>query len=810
MPATLATASSTADHRLIADTDWSGGEGSLHSLAMTMRELFYDNAYKAEAEKDYIVNKHLLFGHHWYIQRAGSDEWEVDTSKPGWRARLTYNEILASIEHRVAKFVREGRIWAPAIDNQELSDRIFQRTASKVLMGYWKNVLDMPRKVRMACQTAMSSRICWGHLYWDRMVGPHIRIEFPETLYGLDTIPDLQRRAVFVEQMKMKFANSFGEESLQRGFYEGPAGELKFDVVPVPEMSWWPHEVNSVRDEAVVMMRTVRKPVVEMAERLGVEPEEIRNLSVQSYSDLGGGFDKWRKLHYTGETGYDVSRRSGDSVLVHTLVRKPCGKYPKGRQAVGIEGAKDAFWVGDSPLEGFDFPFFELQEKPVRGASLGTSTVEQLKSAQKDINVTASQAQDYRNQRVAPTIINFAANRKQGNKFTNRPGSVFEATDPSTRPVVMDSPDIPPDMFNMIEMDRFWMARIAGTPSIDRGETRDAHVRSGRAIGQLQQRADLPLVLFGQELDDWVSDTGNGALQLLQRMVHAPRVLHLMGEDDRYETLTFTGADLRPGNWGQEGSNRHLIEVHAYSQIPKEPADLINFVSMGLQADPTTGKSLLDAEKDRNGIIEMLGFGQFRKSFDRNRLDTIAVAKKIAMWEAGTLPPPPREEENHEVFIHEIERWKKTDDYEIARYRSMMVAENVDFHLRTHRMALARQLIRPQYDLKRADIAEWMSARADVMERLGPVNPEMAQVLINMMFPLPLTAMAQMAQQQEISGDMEGGGKEGGPRQKPKEGGSVPNREKKQGLSRKNQGTTTKEQGKPAPTPAPGKVSMVK
>lgn len=739
----------TANHRRIADTDWSDGR----SIAATAHEMWMDNGYKEALEKRAIRNMHLLFGAHWYRFNKAENTWEVDPSKPRWQSRLVYNDILVSVEQRIAKFRRQGRIWSPVVGTGDLEDKVVQQTIGQVMHAYW-DILEMSKKMRTLQQWALSSAVVFVHPYWDRSAGPQVRTTLDDWLFGARLIQDQRKRDDYVRRQKNRFFQLFGREAFQSGFYEGPAGDPAVDVSPIFDVSWWPHEPNSW-ENVRIWMRTVKKTIGEAAELLGISADEVRRLAVGGQSDYsaqltGSGNDQWRRLYYFGsQTDLFGSR---DYVFLHTIYKTPSAASPNGVQALVLDYADDTTHPPVRLQNAMNqVPLIPVVEKPVRGKAYGTCLVDQSFSAQEEINVAASQASDYRSSRISPTLVNFVGNVQQGNALSVEPGRIYNAVDAQHVPTIIKMPDVPMDYFLTVQENRRYLSNISGTTTIDVGVGEGTNTRSGRALRELREQNDLRLVPFGEVLDETVSKIGNFVLTFLQTRALTERLVQLIGDDNQRETVRFRAEDLIPENYENQGGNKNYIRTTAYSTIPKNPNELNNFVTTALTPD-ALGRSLLDPEKDRNEILDMLGMGEFRRSFDRKRLDRMKAQQRFDAWEAGRSASPVVEEDDDQLNVDMIVRWKKTDGYQIALSRNPQLGEEIASHLEQHKVSLARKAVEPMYDMVKAHVSEWMRTRSQMLQELSrpaPGSPpeqaeqqaEFAANVVNLVLPVPLIGM---------------------------------------------------------------------
>lgn len=716
-----------SDQNIIAGADWSD-EDDVKAVAAHLWSL---RDHKEPLERRAYRNEQFLFGNQWYVWDAHKSEMVPNPRLPGWRTRLVFNEILVAVERRIAKFRRMGRIWTTSSGTSDLSDEIVQRLTDQVMGWYWTDGLNMPEKMREALQWAMSSPVVFGHVYWTRDRGPKMRLtldEFQaayiETAQSPDQIPELAR------QSANRFWQEFGPDSTERGYHESFAGDVAVEVVPLYEMNWWPFDVKRWSDVRI-WVRTVRKTAEEVSDQYNMPIEEVRKGNAGHYHS-GNATTRWGDNYFWGED-FDANR-DGDGVLIHTLYKAPTPKYPNGAMAVVLGDGGAVLWGPDDIPNALGVvPFFPLQEKPIRGRLTGTNIVDQLISAQEDLNLSASQVADYRNKKIMPTLVEFTGATNQPDALSNRPGKKYKCNSPDMVPQVVKMPDIGMDYFRTMDLDRIWMQNISGIASIDVGQTGDANVRSGRAIIALREQNDLSLAPFGEAIDKWLEDLGNLVLAEIQQKVTDDRVIQIIGEDNSLEVVEFRGADLRPSHGG--GGRKNNVRVRAYGIVPKSGTEMMNFAAMAI------ANGLIDPVKDRNEILDALGLDDFRRVLDRRRPDIARQNSEIKSWLSGKPVGPPLESEDHQAHLEALERWMKSQEFRllVGNLTNAQIAMDIQNHYQLHKKYAAGAELEKMYYLRRADASLWMRHRAEMMQEIAAASPPLAMMLANMVFPAPLT-----------------------------------------------------------------------
>lgn len=727
--------------RIIADTDWKDRE-SVGDCAIALWDA---RGCKADLEERTYRNEQFLWGNHWYwwddAQQAMVPRQDVE----GWRARLVFNDILTTVTQRAAKMMRSMPAWNYMAQTDEEYDRIVQRRNQQVMEWTWNEGVKMPAKLRRALQWAMSSPVVFGRPFWNRNKGPKVEVSLDAfRAQGMIVQDPLQRQNI-IREADNKFWQMFGPDAYQQGRASFHSGEPDVAVHPIFEVMWWPFYPKEWTDVRKWMI-SVKKTVAEVADEFELDKDEVRRMATpnQQRGVSASGVSKWGDKYFW--TKDDEAFYDDDCVLVHTLYEQPCKSYPNGQMAVVIgQGGEVVFGPTEinNPLK--RSPIVPLVEIDIRGNAHGTCVVDQMIDPQEDMNHKLSMVADYLNKKIMPTLVNFVGNESSNQQaLSNAPGKIYKASGPDKIPVAIKMPDIGADYFNMANIDRVWMQNIGGIASIDEGRTDDASVRSGRAILALREQNDLRLIPFGEALNEWVQEIGNFIIALWWENAHTERMIQLVGEGNELEVLAFRNTDIRPKGYGTPGFNNAVIRTTAFSNIPRSPQEVLNFLTV-------LGNNGLIMPEDRNAIVEMMGYGEFRKLTDKERKDQTRQWYEIEQWKKGQIVGPPDDSDLDRVHIEIIDKWKATEEFRQLEkaaqvdMRAAMLVNDVNTHRETHQKWQARKLSEAAYLMLDGDLTMWMKHRGAWMQQFaqmaamgdGQIDPLAFQV-VNQLYALPL------------------------------------------------------------------------
>lgn len=797
----------TIDHRKIADTNWNDKA----SVAMLAHELWRGRDYKQEYEKLASEAEHWLRGNHRH-------SWDKKTNRvvpmpvqrnDDWRARVTYNEVGAQEEYRRSTYTQNPMSWNTSVGTDDLGDKAVNRLTDQVMNAHW-TLLDMDEIVDELIQWAQSSAKVYLHCFWDASAGPYMRTTLQDYLYGAEEIVDPIEKQDYIREQSNRFFQQFGPQAFNQGFYEGPVGMPRVEVAPIFEVIEYPFFGGSSKN-TTIWMRTKRLTYSQGAQLLGTDVETLRSLTKPaSRHQETTGSTPWNLDYFFSE---GESAQNDDSMFLHILYHVPCKDYPFGRFAMVPHGAQEAFGeIRNIPSAMNEVPLIPCCEKPVRGSKYGTCSVDQTTSVNESINTAASLRLDCLASRTNNPILRApGAGKKQ---LTVRPGAIIDVPDINAYKT-LETQQIPNDLFQSIEQDRSWIQTLGGVTATDYGQASSG--TSARGMIVQQQISKTRLGPFGRRTKTAVDKAGCFVLADLQEKCITERIAQLGGDDNRGEIVSFRGEDLQPSNYQKPGYNKNCVTTTGLGDLPQNPSEVMNFIKIGLETPGPDGRTMLDPVEDRDAVFEMLGMRKQRNLFDKNRLDISKCKKLIKAYESGNpmaMQNPflaIKNEDAHEVFVKELEKWKKTDDFKVAtmKFQQAVLAQIgnaplspemaaqiptldsiVDQRIEDHRIMSARKMVEPLYLQKRADLSLWMQHRSETTQMLaaGGMKPDEITYVVEMMFPVPLSAMpqAQANEQQnnenaqaEKDRDAKKNGKPGQPK---KSGGSD-----KQGVTKQQQ-----------------------
>jgi hypothetical protein len=149
------------------------------------------------------------------------------------------------------------------------------------------------------------------------------------------------------------------------------------------------------------------------------------------------------------------------------------------------------------------------------------------------------------------------------------------------------------------------------------------------------------------------SRLGSAILRYVGKYYKMPRMLKTAGDGLEYAVKEFVGAELN--------ENYDVIVIPG-STVPNSKVlkrqDIMNAFNSGLLGNPADPKL-------RAKVLKIMELGDVSEMWKEQALDQQQVKKVISQIEDGEMPQPLGHEwDNHEMFIQEMNEYRKSDKYD--------------------------------------------------------------------------------------------------------------------------------------------------
>lgn len=394
------------------------------------------------------------------------------------------------------------------------------------------------------------------------------------------------------------------------------------------------------------------------------------------------------KLVADAVSASDKRKDQGKMVMVTDYLELPTPKNPQGRWVTIANGklleAEKAYPCPDLGGPVLHKLCYMIDADSDRDRGL----VRDLLDVSRTINDCGNKQAEWKNLALNPQVMAPLGSMRQ--RITDEPGAIFEYTpvggmEPKWRAV----PPVPPELEGMKQSAIASMARIAAQNDIPSG------VEAGKAVQAYIERDASRRQAFIAQLADVHSRVMRHCLYLVQKHYTEERLLQLRGRFGWDIVRNFRGADLR----GQID-----VRVYAGSIEPRTRASIeqriLGFADRGWVSPPQAMAAI------NGGTAEDLV-----QDYELDIAWTNHCIQAIKDMQGGfTRPdqiPMARDFDNHEIALHVLQSWAKTQDYAM---------------LQPGPQEAAKLLMEQHRYLKAQKQAEEAAAQTQQAEALGMAN----------------------------------------------------------------------------------------
>ena len=388
-----------------------------------------------------------------------------------------------------------------------------------------------------------------------------------------------------------------------------------------------------------------------------------------------------------------------NSVRVIEYWELPTPTYPKGRR-ITIAGEKLLFYdedigFGNEDKTERELPFFPFFHIKIPGRVQGMSIIENLIPVQREYNKSRSQVVEH---------IQLMANPKWlvevgslASEITDAPGEIVEYYKGFEKPNQSNPKPMGDEIFKNLSdcVEEFQF--ISGQQEVSHGSTPPG-VKSGVAIQFLQEQDDTKLGPTISNFIDCKRNYMSYMLKMIRYKYIEPRVIKIVGENKKVETIEFMGSDLTSHDVRVQEGNMFMQSKAAKQEW------IFNLINAGI----------LNVERDKQIILKMLELGLTDELYNEENIDINQAQQENDKWTLGDMSPKVRDFFNHTLHIIEHNKFRKSNDYEKLDEEHQI---QVDGHVNEH-MAF----------LNGNSQTDEQQAQGDVEAILSQLSPEERQV----------------------------------------------------------------------------------
>jgi hypothetical protein len=316
---------------------------------------------------------------------------------------------------------------------------------------------------------------------------------------------------------------------------------------------------------------------------------------------------------------------------------------------------------------------------PVPGRFWPTSTVEQHRSPQAELNKIRSQVVENAQRIGNPAIL---CSRQANIQYQGTPGERidFDDTVQNALPSYLQAPQMPAYVLQQQDRIEASIQEISGQHEVSKAQV-PAGVKAASAINLLQEADDTRLGPAIYDMEEALGLAGQKLLKLVAQYWTDERTIMIAGEDHAWDVMLFRGAALR--------ENTH-VEVQAGSAFPKSKAakqaaiqDMLNLRMQysGEPVDPVTMQKVL-RDMEAGGLEKL--FGDLTASVAQVNRENQQISQ------GAELPVNPFDE--HQVHIHVHQEFQRSATYSQL---GPEVAMAMEAHVAEHRERVLAQIMPP-------------------------------------------------------------------------------------------------------------------
>ena len=591
-----------------------GSKANTELLAYVNDKFEKCRGQRTQFERQWYTNLAFYFGRHyvqWATPVASDFARLVEPKAPPWRVRLVVNKVRAIIRTELAKITKEKPRGFVIPASTDDQDLAAARAGEAIFEHLWRE-LQMNRLIR--------------------------RTEFWNLLCGTSFIKDY-----------------YDPNSKDLG---GVPGRITAEHVSPFHLL-----VPDLQEEEIEF-----QPYVIHA--LAKTPEWVNDtFKVQIAPDTGSGAGMLESKFLSALGLQSAGAKS--LVSVKEIWLKPCAKFPSGAVIV---------WAGDKILgyaDSFQYThneycFTKFDHIPT-GRFYSDSTIVDLIPLQKEYNRTRSQIIEAKNRMAKPQLI-AARGSVDPNKVTSEPGLIIFYTPGFSPPEPLPLVSLPNYVIEELDRTQRDMDDISSQHEVTKGRTPPG-VTAATAISYLQEEDDSKLAGTVSSLEEGVEKLGRHFLSHVQQFWSAEREVHVIGDNNMYETFAFTKSDIA-GNTD--------FRVEAGSATPRSRAAKQAFIMEAMDKGyipPQRGLRYLDmAETGR--LYEELQINA-RQAQRENLIMAQGVEVEIHSWD------------DHLAHIEEHDDFRKKQEYDKLDDQTKMIFESHNMKHKQYLCAMFGQMFAP-------------------------------------------------------------------------------------------------------------------
>jgi hypothetical protein len=604
---------------------------------------------------------HSRFEPVWYLNLAyyNGDQWvfwnrgRLDRPRlDPWRVTLTDNRIIGIVRTELAKMTKQKPAWQVVPVTAEDADLQAGMTGEKVLDYLWRH-LHMRNKLIDVLLWSRTTGAGFWKIYWDSAQGQKVNI-----------VADQEGSPVMHAETGAPMKPEDFAEGLPEGLQPKTIATGDVQIETVNPFEFYPDPIPTELEDCEWCIQVAVKSPEWVKQHFGQE--------VEPDTDVAPGPAESRlfpSFQMGGTSGYK-------GVKVHEYWCKPNSQHPEGKRAVWARGK--LLLEEANPYK--CLPYIMFKGIPVPGRFWPTSTVEQLRGPQTELNKAKSQVTENAQRLGNPALL---ASKQANIQYQGTPGERidFDDTTQNAIPSYLQAPQLPQYVIQQQDRAEASMQDISGQHEVSNAQV-PAGVKAASAINLLQEADDTRLGPAIYDMEEALGESGSRLLKLVAQYWTDQRTILIAGEDHAWDVTLFRGAALK--------ENTH-VEVQAGSAFPQSKAAKQAAIESTLQLALQYSQQSLNP-RDLRKVLRDYQAGGLERLFGDLTDDEAQVNRENQQLAQGAMLNI-NPYDNTQVHIDGHTGFQKEATYQLL---GPEIQRNIEQHVMLHRQQLLAEMGPPE------------------------------------------------------------------------------------------------------------------
>lgn len=528
----------------------------------------------------------------------------LSTNTPYLRKnRIHVNKVLPTIQNRLARLTKSRPKYNVKPNSADEDDKEAARLSEQVLDMIWDKE-EMDVKV---LDLLMWTQQC-GHAYlkvsWDAQMGEQLpdEIEYEGDI-RVDVISPFE---VYADPLATTDRDAFW-------MIQARVRKLDYFRMHYPERGDW------VKEEGAWLLST---------------QYESRINSINNQGPMSGG---------------NINSQLKNAAIELTYYERRSPKHPSGRMITCANGVL----LRDEELPCGEIPLVKFDDIAISGKYYSESVITHLRPVQEQFNRVITKRAQWVNRLLTGKIIAARGSELTREGLNDQSGEVvyYNPVPGAGVPQAMDMPLIPSYAYKEEESLDAMFNDISGINEVSRGQAPGAGITAAIALSFLAESDDTRIGIMARRNEKCMARFFKYVLMYACKLYITPRVLKIAGQNMEYTVKSFEGMDLN------NNYDVHVIEGSTLPGSVTAKRDLtLTLAERGWLGNPQDPKV-------QEKVLKVMEFGDIAELWQDFGLDMGQIKKAIDLLKQGEMPPI-NELDNHELYVLELNRFRKTDNFE--------------------------------------------------------------------------------------------------------------------------------------------------